>query len=97
MENDKYVVQAWTARTDSDKFRNVYRGTKQECLDYCRKVFIDAAIKLANVDQNEYEVSLGFDTNCLNMRVTEISLYGRGLYNGMNYTRYYSIEHSRWA
>ena len=94
MLEDKYIVRAWTC-TSNDNYGfgpTIYKGTKKECLEFCRKEFIDAAEKLSDINDDSYELSLGFDLNCCSMRVTEITLYGRGAYEGKSYTRYYTIE-----
>ena len=101
MLKDKYVVRAWTADWDCYRYGYssvIFEGTKQECLEFCKKQFIDAAIKLANNDgYKEYDLSLGWDPEGGSMRVTEISLYGRNAYDGMHYTRYYAIENALYV
>ena len=94
MRKDNYLVQAWTADwKDGDTFPSIFKGTEQECMDVCRKIFAEAASLLVPNDDDKYELSLDFDPCCRPMRVVEITLRGREQYEGLSYTRYYSIEY----
>lgn len=94
MRKDNYVVQAWTADwNDRRTFPTVFKGTEQECLEFCKQIFIEAAHLLIPGCEDECELSLGFDPYGGSMRVVEITLYGRNAYEGLSYTRYYSIDY----
>lgn len=95
MRKDNYIVRAWTADWEDQHYgmsTAVFKGTEQQCIEFCKKIFTEAATLLIP-DGNEYELSLGFDLHCKLMRVVEITLYGREEYKELSYTRYYAIDY----